>query len=277
MRVFVVESAKTDRGQSQSLMQENYNCCLFSYAYRQQTLYAPNAYFPFVLNHFALTTPQSRLLIDSGAFTAWSTGKIIRVEEYAEWAHSFRAEWEPKTTSLDFMNLDVIGDQEKSWVNQRTLESLGMKPIPIFTYGAGFEHLDRALENYDYIALGGLVPYMKYPKKLRSWLDACFSRVLAYRTKTGVMRRIHLLGISTAWIFFRYPCYSSDSTSWLSCFFFGRAESAGLKNLPFYDRSVTHRTVTGHVIRTNIKNIKKLCQTATDLWRSRGIYWDETL
>jgi hypothetical protein len=271
MKIFLVD-VSVNRGQREALIEENYQCLLFSYAYQRQLLEAPECYFPTIFNHFALTTTPINLVIDSGAFTVKSRGATIRVEEYAAWALNFEVEWRAKLASLYFMNLDVIGDQEKSWVNQDILEALGMQPIPIFTCGADFKHLDRALENYDYIALGGLFN----KRTLRSWLDACFSRVMAYRKKTGVMRRIHLLGVTHDWALFRYPCYSTDASTWLNCFRWGRAKEAGLKKLPFYDQSSTYRTVAVHVLRANIKKTARLSAEATALWRSRGIYWDKT-
>jgi len=218
---------------------------------------------------------RPRVIIDSGAFTAWSTGKTIRPQDYAEWALDFDKRWRHKMASLEFMNLDVIGDQDATWVNQGILEGLGMKPLPIVTFGVGLNHLDRALENYDYIALGGLVPYTRDKAKLKSWLDACFSRVMAYRKKTGILRRIHLLGITTDWVLKRYPCFSSDSSSWVSCLRFGGGDAAGIKQLPRYKESDAAMAATIHTLRAEIRKYKKMQDEATKLWAMRGIAFDD--
>lgn len=160
---------------------------LLSYAYRKEEPSYQQLWDMRI--HLTDTTAQlqgdlrPRVIIDSGAFTAWSTGKRIDPRDYAEWALDFDKRWRHKMASLEFMNLDVIGDQDASWRNQAILERLGMAPLPIITFGVDLKHLDRALEEYDYIALGGLVPYSRDKVKLKKWLDACFSRVMSYRKK----------------------------------------------------------------------------------------------
>lgn len=132
---------------------------------------------------------RPRVIIDSGAFTVFTKGKTIDPNEYAEWAIAFDKEWRDKMAFLRFMNLDVIGDQEKSWRNQLYLENKGINPLPIITYGANKKDLERAIADYDYFALGGLVPYARQRGKLAKWLDTCFSLVVANYKKTGVMKK----------------------------------------------------------------------------------------
>lgn len=218
---------------------------------------------------------RPRVIIDSGAFTAFTTGKVINPKDYAVWAIDFEKRWRSKMASLEFMNLDVIGNQDGTWENQKILEKLGMRPLPIITFGVDLKHLDRALENYDYIALGGLVPYSRQKDKLKKWLDSCFSRVMAYRRKTDILRRVHLLGITTDWVLKRYPCYSSDSSTWVSCLRFGGGTAAGLKQVPRYKASSAAMSATIHVLRSEIRKYKNMETEATNLWKARGIYWDD--
>lgn len=218
---------------------------------------------------------RPRVIIDSGAFTAWSSGKPIDPRMYAEWSLDFDRRWRHKMASLDFMNLDVIGDQDGTWRNQSVLESLGMNPVAIVTFGVDLKHLDRALDSYDYIALGGLVPYTRDKAKLQSWLDKCFARVMAYRQKTGVMRRVHLLGVTTDWVLKRYPCFSSDSSSWVACLRFGEGKAAGLKKLPRYKDGIAAMSATIHTLRSEIRKYQKMQDEVTALWKKRGITWDD--
>jgi len=216
---------------------------------------------------------RPRVIIDSGAFTAWSTGKTIHPKEYAEWALDFDKRWRSKFASLEFMNLDVIGDQNASWRNQSILEGLGLNPIPIITVGADPCHIERALKNYHYIALGGLVPYTRNKPKLTKWLDFCFSKVMTYKKETGVLTKVHLLGITTDWVLKRYPCFSSDSSSWVACLRFGGGDAAGLKKIPRYKESDAAMAATIHTLRSEIRKYKKMEEEATRLWASRGISW----
>lgn len=218
---------------------------------------------------------RPRVIIDSGAFTAYTTGKTINPRDYASWSLDFQKRWEYKMKSLEFMNLDVIGNQDDSWKNQSILESLGMTPIPIITFGADKKHLIRALDNYDYIALGGLVPYSRNKPKLQKWLDYCFNIITRKYKETGVMPKIHLLGITTDWVLKRYPCYSSDSSSWVSCLRFGGASAAGLDKIPRYKESDAAMSATIHTLRSEIRKYKKMEEESTNLWKSRGIIWDD--
>jgi len=218
---------------------------------------------------------RPRVIIDSGAFTAWTSGKPIDPRDYAKWALDFKDRWEHKMQALYFMNLDVIGDQDASWVNQSILEGLGLKPIPIVTFGADKKHLIRALDNYDYIALGGLVPYTRDKVKLQKWLDFCFAIIMQKYKATGVMPKIHLLGVTTDWVLKRYPCFSSDSSSWVSCLRFGGGAAAGIKQLPRYKESDAAMASTIHTLRAEIRKYKKMEQEATNLWTKRGIIFND--
>jgi hypothetical protein len=216
---------------------------------------------------------RPRVIIDSGAFTAWSTGKTITPQEYAEWALDFDKRRRSKMAALHFMNLDVIGDQDASWNNQSILESLGMRPLPIVTFGVDLRHLHHTLSGYDYVALGGLVPYTRNKKLLQAWLDSCFHIVMSYYKKTGKMPKIHLLGVTTEWVLKRYPCYSSDSSSWVSSLRFGGGDVAGIKNIPRYKESDAAMAANIHVLRAAIRKYKKLEEESTKLWAARGISW----
>jgi hypothetical protein len=218
---------------------------------------------------------RPRVIIDSGAFTAFTTGKTINPKDYAAWALDFKQRWEPKMAALHFMNLDVIGDQDASWMNQATIEAMGLKPLPIVTYGADKRHLIRAIENYDYIALGGLVPWSRQKAKLQAWLDYCFSIVMAHKKKTGVMPRVHLLGITTDWVLKRYPCYSADSSTWVSCLRFGGGAAAGIKQLPRYKESDGAMAATIHTLKAEIRKYKRMQDEATKLWAKRGVIFDD--
>ncbi len=311
MRLHLAD-ASNDRGQHQALVEEGYTNHLTSYAYagvairtfskiwedflnihlagegiytirakqaeKFSTVLVSHAYPKQVLDHEPLwSNPdlRARVLIDSGAFTAWSTGKVIRPQDYAKWALGIEAKWRPKLKSLEFMNLDVIGDQTATWKNQETLEKLGLNPLPIVTYGVDLKHVDKALACYPYFALGGLVPYSRQKAKLQAWLDACFARVMTYRKKTGTLRKVHLLGITSDWVLQRYPCYSSDSSSWVACLRFGQAPSAGLGKIPRYKTSAGAMAATLHALRYEIRKYKAMETDATNLWKSRGITWDE--
>jgi hypothetical protein len=147
------------------------------------------------------------LFLDSGAFSAWSQGKNIDIQEYI----SFIKENE---TVIDiYANLDVIGDAQATWNNQMIMEKAGLHPIPCYHYGEDEKWLKRLLnKNYEYIALGGMVPITT--QALIHWLDNLFSKYLT--NENGIPNvKIHGFGLTSLRLMLRYPWYSVDSTSWV--------------------------------------------------------------
>lgn len=144
------------------------------------------------------------------------------------------------------------------------MESEGLKPLPTFHYGSPLEELDRIVEKYDYFALGGLVPLAMQKKKLRNWLDVCFSRI-----PKG--KKVHGFGVNAIWAWERYPFYSTDATSWLSAGKYGdiselrgnkMVRKAGTKGLHYDEKNKEY-----------IKQLLIARDYVTRLWEERGIVW----
>jgi len=147
--------------------------------------------------------------IDSGAFNAFSIGAQVDISDYMRWLR------ENQSVIDLYANLDVIGSSEKTLENQRRLEDAGFLPIPVFHVGEDWSYLEYYIENYGYVALGGMVPYLRFPKKLMPWLIRCF-KMAKGRTV------FHGFG-ATSWKIIRdLPWYSVDSSSWGSGFRYGR-------------------------------------------------------
>lgn len=137
--------------------------------------------------------------LDSGAFSAFTRGQKIDIREYM----SFIKKYEKY---IDYYAvLDVIGDAKKTLHNQSIMERNGLNPIPCFHYGEDISYLKNYLDNYEYIALGGMVPINT--ESLIVWLDNLFSNYLKNI-------KIHGFGLTTFEIMKRYPWESVDSTSW---------------------------------------------------------------
>ncbi len=95
--------------------------------------------------------PHQRLMIDSGAFTAFTKGKPVDIKQYAKFLDKWR-------DVFDYaMTLDVIGDTEATQRNLEWLLGEGHDVIPIYTARAPFSEFERLAERFDYIAYGGLV------------------------------------------------------------------------------------------------------------------------
>jgi len=153
------------------------------------------------------------LFADSGGFSAATLGTPVRLKEYVDWLHK-----NGDSISL-YANLDVIGDPIKSKRNLAVLESEGLSPMPVFHVGSDFKYLDEMLETKNYIALGGMVPYMKDQRKqLGNWCHKVFERI---EKRATAKVSCHGFGVGTSWNIARgFPWQSIDSSAWTSAFQF---------------------------------------------------------
>lgn len=146
------------------------------------------------------------LFIDSGAYSAFTQGVTIDIDEYIAFIKQY------KSIISVYANLDVIGDPAGTLGNQKRMEKAGLKPLPCFHYGEPIKYLRYYLDNYDYLALGGMVPIST--KDLGIWLDNIFANYIC--GPDGLPRvKIHGFGLTVLKLMLRYPWYSVDSTSWV--------------------------------------------------------------
>jgi hypothetical protein len=188
------------------------------------------------------TPPYPDVFIDSGGFSAMTQGVDINIKEYAAYIKRYAH------LVTTYANLDVIGNAEKTAVNQKRLEDMGLSPIPVFHTKSDFAVLEEMVEQYPYIALGGMVPYMKLPKRIMPWL------IKAFRIAEG-KSVFHGFG-ATAWtVVCALPWYSVDSSSWGQGFRFGE--------VPVFDKG------KGKFVKARLGNLKEW-QTVAPLVRSLG-------
>ena len=169
-----------------------------------------------------------KLFVDSGAFTAWTKGKEIDVEEYINWINE-RAEYIDLCGQVDSIPGDRVKGAtkeqvqeaaEKTWQNYLYMRDKMKNPdILLYTFHVGepYSYLEKALEWTDengkyipYIALGGMVG-KPMPIKT-SFLDSCFS-VIKKSNNPNV--KVHAFGMTSFSLLESYPITSADSTSWL--------------------------------------------------------------
>lgn len=174
-----------------------------------------------VMRHH-LSTPdmigQGHLIIDSGAFTAFTQGQRIDIHAYGEFLTNFQAVHGDALASLEVMNLDVIGDQDASARNEQVLrDEYGLTPTPVFTFGAPVQELRDMAARSPRLALGGLVPYSQDRDTLHGWLRRCFDAL------QGQSVSVHLLGIAQEDVLRAFPAATCDSTAWSNVVRAGRA------------------------------------------------------
>lgn len=160
-----------------------------------------------------IRTNGDMVFLDSGAFSAYSLGVDVNLEEYCAWINRNRDIIRTDDTgALMASVLDGIGDPLKTWQNQQAMESLGVRPLPCFHYGEDERYLEWYISRYEYITIGGMVPITT--PQLFMWLDRIWSKYLT--DGSGRPRvKVHGFGLTSVPLMERYPWYSVDSSSWV--------------------------------------------------------------
>ena len=146
--------------------------------------------------------PGSLVWVDSGAFTAYTTGKHLDVNEYADHLLNNDGGWDYAFT------LDVIGDPVATRANTEALAARGLDTIPVFHFGDGMPNWVSLCRDYGYLAIGGLVPVLRR--------GAAF--VIPYvRTLTAVAEEhgcaVHALGCGGVNLIVQARVFSADSST----------------------------------------------------------------
>lgn len=169
--------------------------------------------------------PSSKLFIDSGAYTAYTKGVKVCVDDYIDYLNSI-------TDSCTlFAQLDTIPgsmgkpktDEERlnaprlSWENYLYMRERLLEPeklIPIFHQGEDYKWLDNMLEwtdnNGKHIDYIGISPAVDVPG-LIEFLTRSFDMI---EKSSNPNVKTHAFGMTRLNILETYPYTSADSTSW---------------------------------------------------------------
>ena len=170
---------------------------------------------------------HGKLFIDSGAYTAYTRGTELNVDEYIEYLNSI-----DKHLTI-FAQVDKIPGkhgQEKtleeikeapilSWENYLYMREKVVSPdklLPIFHRRESWKHLERMLETtFD----GKHIPYIgiaattdSSTKEKKEWFDRVFY-IIQHSSNPKV--KTHAFGMTSLKLLEMYPFTSADSTSWI--------------------------------------------------------------
>jgi len=140
------------------------------------------------------------LIYDSGAFSAMTRKKPIKLDNYMDFIH------EHKLPNQTYFTLDVVGDSKATKENYDEMIYQGFDPIPIFTRGAPFSQLDDYYKHTDYVGLGGLVGGINTP----GYVKRCMRQI--------GRKKVHWLGFVDKNFLGYYKPYSVDSAGWTYAF-----------------------------------------------------------
>lgn len=237
------------------------------------------------------------LILDSGAFSVWSKGDEVDINQYALFCKEMMG-WFPQS-NVYCVNLDVIPGRfgtrptfqqvqdsaVEGWINMEYLESQGLKVIPVFHQHEEFSVLDKLRAHTDYI---GISPAndVSMPEKL-NWLNEVFS-IIKDTIKT------HGFAVTSHKQLYAYPFFSVDSSSWTSPSRFGSIpifnELLEMKVFKYRDKEAVKKNWEyvkdmgieklgsndwEHRIRLSIKSYLQLDRMANILWKKRGVEYNE--
>ena len=147
------------------------------------------------------------LILDSGAFTNWSTGRqVVTLSSYTDFLR------EHGSGFAHYLNLDVIGDGKASDDNMRALRGMGFTPTPVFQRGSSVAELDEMLDSSPLVCIGGIS---------RNPNAAAERRYLDQVMRVVGDRHVHLLGVSGQRSLLRARPWSADSSSYVGAKAFG--------------------------------------------------------
>lgn len=153
------------------------------------------------------------LILDSGAYSAFTSGGQVKLDEYAQWLEAI-----PRPYDFAF-NLDVIGDSEASYRQWQQLREAGHTTVPVVHYGDRTPVLDRYLrEGAQRVALSGAaIPTLA--SKVEKWQAYMWRHI----RDTEVNVPVHGLGVHMINRLAKFPWDSTDSSAFSMAWRFGRA------------------------------------------------------
>ena len=183
---------------------------------------------------------QCDLVVDSGAYSAWSRGKLFDMDEYINFLNSnhvldvafwaAEADKIPGSMGVDPTEEERLAAPEESWNNYLYMIKRVKWPkkiVPIFHQGEDYSHLIRMLEykfpDGDFIPYIGISPRNDvHVGEKTKWYEATWKVIYDKCEELG--REIpltHNFGMTTISMMEQYPSCSSDSTSWVRSASFG--------------------------------------------------------
>jgi hypothetical protein len=245
-------------------------------------------------------TPKN-LIIDSGAFSVWSNGGTVDIDEYANFCKELKELLDPRI-NMYVVNLDVLPgkfgqrptkeEREaapiKGWENMLYLESKGLKVIHVFHQHESFEWLNKLMKHSDYIGVSPANDCSMLEKE--RWMNQVYHILDVKNSKI----KTHGFAVTSHKQLKAYPLFSCDSSSWTAPARFGRIpifnEKFEMKSFQYsnkaevikywdYIKAVGIDLLASddyeHRINFAIKSFQKLNKMATKFWTMNDIIWEE--
>lgn len=176
------------------------------------TVLASYAYLRKVPDEFLqeiICDPRVEFLVDSGAFTAFNSGKEVVLSEYIDWLNKW------KKYLFGYMALDKLQDPVQTDINLSVMLQEGLTPIPIHVYGDDKPRMDWLFDRSTYVALGGL---------RRPHRGAAPDEYVKIKMNWAAKRRVHWLGYTSQAMIKAFKPFSVDCANLKSGPMFGQLQ-----------------------------------------------------
>lgn len=170
-----------------------------------------------IINYINSDEHCKGFLLDSGAFTFFSAGTRKTENEWLRYADEF-AEFITANNIKKYFELDIdvlTGIEFVEKIRSRIESRTGVQSIPVWHIERGWNYFKRMCDEYNYVALGGLV----HNSNLRQ-IEKMMPYMVNYAHENNT--EIHGLGYTALEKALRFGFDSVDSTSWLSGGRFGQ-------------------------------------------------------
>lgn len=164
---------------------------------------------------YQLIERSKMFLLDSGAFTFFSSGRKVDWDEYIDKYARFINEHDVRYYFE--LDIDVLVGYENVLKLRNKLETeTGRKCIPVWHKHRGLDEFKKMCDEYSYVAIGGIAS-----KEIKPSQHKAFPMLINEAHRRGA--KIHGLGYTNVSKFNENRFDSVDSTRW-NCARFGRLE-----------------------------------------------------
>lgn len=212
----------------------------------------------------AMRDNGAKILLDSGAYSAYTLGATISLDEYIGYIERNKDIIEQDADGAMYVIvLDSIRDPEGTRFNQHEMERRGVRPLPCFHQGEPEWYLEYYISRYEFITLGGMTNTSNRARMV--WLDRLWEKYLT--DGSGNPRcKVHGLGMTSLSLMARYPWYSVDSSSWIQATAFGSVMTWGHGSISVSEKSPNRKQAGAHISTFTPIEQEYLC----NLWASQG-------
>ncbi len=228
--------------------------------------------------------------LDSGAFTAWNSGKEVDIDAYRDWALLMSTRFD----NVRCINLDVIPGEagrnstkqeridgmKRSIENADYLRSFGLNIMEVFHQDEPIEFLDLLLSRLPDKGVLCISPRNDVSlKKKAEWQKGLLSFLV---NKYGIedLPRTHGLAVTSKKLITEFPYFSVDSSSYATPAMYGRVtshtgETVSNKEFMGFDvrNTKAHQVPMNFLFERMLEENLKLGEMATTIWKKRGVVW----